>query len=162
MLAESGVPGALESPVGALPRRSDAALPNEPLRLSELGIAIAVYRATEPYPELPQARRGTQRGPPSALLHLGGKCGDHKAYMAFFWDNTPEKTAQPETEALIASERAAQAAAKAESRFRELLEAAPDGILEVDRNGSIVLCNAATEKIDRKSTRLNSSHLGIS
>ena len=67
--------------------------------------------------------------------------------MAFFWDNTPEKTAQPETEALIASELAAQAAAKAESRFRDLLEAAPDGILEVDRNGSIVLCNAATEKI---------------
>ncbi len=46
-----------------------------------------------------------------------------------------------------ARERAAQAAAKAESRFRELLEAAPDSIIEVDNRGSIVLCNAATEKL---------------
>ena len=66
--------------------------------------------------------------------------------MAFFWDNIPETTLQAEDQ-LIAREQAAQAAAKAESRFRELLEAAPDGILEVDQSGSIVLCNAATEKI---------------
>ncbi len=36
---------------------------------------------------------------------------------------------------------------KAESRFRELLEAAPDAIIEVDREGRIVLLNAATESI---------------
>src|SRR5579863_8882480 len=36
---------------------------------------------------------------------------------------------------------------KAESRFRELLEAAPDAIIEVDRDGRIVLLNAATETI---------------
>jgi PAS domain S-box-containing protein len=36
---------------------------------------------------------------------------------------------------------------KAESRFRELLEAAPDAIIEVDRDGRIVLLNAATEHI---------------
>ncbi len=67
--------------------------------------------------------------------------------MAFFWDNTPEKADEAEKDALIASERAAQAEAKAESRFRELLEAAPDSIIEVDPSGSIVLCNAATEKL---------------
>jgi PAS domain S-box-containing protein len=65
--------------------------------------------------------------------------------MAFFWDNIPETTLQAEDQ-VIAREQAAQAA-KAESRFRELLEAAPDGILEVDQSGSIVLCNAATEKL---------------
>ena len=36
---------------------------------------------------------------------------------------------------------------KAESRFRELLEAAPDAIIEVDQAGRIVLLNAATEEI---------------
>ena len=36
---------------------------------------------------------------------------------------------------------------KAESRFRELLEAAPDPILEVDQHGRIVLCNGVSEKV---------------
>ena len=36
---------------------------------------------------------------------------------------------------------------KAESRFRELLEAAPDAIIEVDQDGRIVLLNRVTEKI---------------
>ena len=32
-------------------------------------------------------------------------------------------------------------------RFRDLLEAAPDAIIEVERDGTIVLLNAATERI---------------
>src|SRR5581483_3254384 len=32
-------------------------------------------------------------------------------------------------------------------RFRDLLEAAPDGILEVERDGTIVLLNAAAERM---------------
>jgi PAS domain S-box-containing protein len=36
---------------------------------------------------------------------------------------------------------------RAEARLRELLEAAPDGILEVDRDGRIVLLNRVTEKL---------------
>jgi PAS domain S-box-containing protein len=42
---------------------------------------------------------------------------------------------------------AARAQMKAESRFRELLEAAPDAILEVDREGRIVLLNAVAERM---------------
>jgi PAS domain S-box-containing protein len=44
---------------------------------------------------------------------------------------------------------AAEPAIQAESylRFRDLLEAAPDAILEVDRDGAIVLLNAAAERM---------------
>ena len=45
------------------------------------------------------------------------------------------------------TEREANIRLKAESRFRELLEAAPDAIIEVDREGRIVLLNAAAENI---------------
>lgn len=43
--------------------------------------------------------------------------------------------------------RSATSAAFAESRFRKLLEAAPDAILEVDAHGRIVLLNDAAEKL---------------
>ncbi len=35
----------------------------------------------------------------------------------------------------------------AERRLRDLLEAAPDAILEVDNNGHILLLNGMTEKL---------------
>ncbi|HZR27241.1 MAG TPA: PAS domain-containing sensor histidine kinase [Terriglobales bacterium] len=41
----------------------------------------------------------------------------------------------------------AAAEARAETRFRNLLEAAPDGILEVDQQGNITLLNQAAEKM---------------
>jgi PAS domain S-box-containing protein len=41
----------------------------------------------------------------------------------------------------------ASARTKAEARLRELLEAAPDAIIEVDREGRIVLLNRATERL---------------
>jgi PAS domain S-box-containing protein len=36
---------------------------------------------------------------------------------------------------------------RAENRFRELLEAAPDAIIESDETGRIILMNAATERL---------------
>ena len=36
---------------------------------------------------------------------------------------------------------------RAERRFRELLEAAPDAIIEIDREGRVILLNAVTEKM---------------
>jgi PAS domain S-box-containing protein len=44
-------------------------------------------------------------------------------------------------------ERKAQELARAERRYRDLLEAAPDAILEVDRAGCIVLLNAVAEQM---------------
>jgi PAS domain S-box-containing protein len=44
-------------------------------------------------------------------------------------------------------ERKAQELARAERRYRDLLEAAPDAILEVDRSGCIVLLNAVAEQM---------------
>jgi PAS domain S-box-containing protein len=48
---------------------------------------------------------------------------------------------------LLERERDANLRVKAESRFRELLEAAPDAIIEVDRDGCIVLMNRVTEQL---------------
>jgi PAS domain S-box-containing protein len=46
-----------------------------------------------------------------------------------------------ERERLIAAAHSAREQAAAERRFRDLLEAAPDGIIEVDQQGRIVLAN---------------------
>lgn len=80
-----------------------------------------------------------------------GSDGNQNEIMAFFWDATQERTAPAEKGTPVIDEQAALAAAdvaaKAESRFRELLEVAPDAIIEVDGDGLIVLCNAATERL---------------
>ena len=59
--------------------------------------------------------------------------------LAILTDLSGQRLAQREIRDL--TERA-----RAESRFRELLEAAPDAIIEVDHEGRIVLMNRVTEK----------------
>ncbi len=67
--------------------------------------------------------------------------------VAILADLTPAETAEREYRALEASERAARAEAQAERRFRQLLEAAPDGIFEIGADGCIALLNAAAERL---------------
>jgi PAS domain S-box-containing protein len=54
---------------------------------------------------------------------------------------------QQELLQMTAQEQETRAGMQTERRFRELLEAAPDAIIEVDREGRILLLNLATEKL---------------
>ena len=57
-------------------------------------------------------------------------------------DNGAERRIQD----LMEREQHALALVRAERRFRELLDAAPDAIIEVDQDGRILMLNAATER----------------
>jgi PAS domain S-box-containing protein len=52
-----------------------------------------------------------------------------------------------ELDRVVAQEKQARTEMRTERRFRELLEAAPDAIIEVDSEGRIVLLNLVTEKL---------------
>ena len=73
--------------------------------------------------------------------------------MAAIADVTARRRAEQERLEALEREEAARLQAKADGRFRNLLEAAPDAIIEVDREGGILLMNAVAEKMfgyDRK------------
>lgn len=76
-----------------------------------------------------------------------GEDGARKGIILFVADLTPRRHAEEEQLALQIREREAHELAKAESRFRKLLEAAPDAIIEIDGEGRIVLQNAVTAKL---------------
>jgi PAS domain S-box-containing protein len=57
-----------------------------------------------------------------------------------------DNSAKLRIEDLLERERQALALVRAERRYRELLDAAPDAIIEVDQDGRILMLNAATEK----------------
>ena len=67
--------------------------------------------------------------------------------VVIFTDITSRRESEQERVELMARERAARTQARADRRFRELLEAAPDAIFEVDSDGRIVLLNAVAENM---------------
>ena len=68
-------------------------------------------------------------------------------YLAVATDLSHAAIQERERLELLRREREANLRFKAESRFRELLEAAPDAIIEVDEEGRIVLLNRVTEEM---------------
>ncbi len=73
--------------------------------------------------------------------------GEISGNISVIADITDRRRAEAEKAHLVAREQAARAEANIEKRYRELLEAAPDAILEVDSRGRIVLVNVQAEKI---------------
>ncbi|HTA41648.1 MAG TPA: PAS domain S-box protein [Bryobacteraceae bacterium] len=67
--------------------------------------------------------------------------------LTILTDISRHRMAQHEIQELTKREEEAKAQSRADRRFRELLEAAPDAIIEVDRDGRIVLLNPVTEKL---------------
>ncbi len=67
--------------------------------------------------------------------------------LAFMEDITPQRAIELERQELMAREELARTQVRVERRFRELLEAAPDAIIEADAEGRIVLLNPVTEKL---------------
>ncbi|MEK7408972.1 MAG: PAS domain S-box protein [Acidobacteriota bacterium] len=78
---------------------------------------------------------------------LSDSQGRYAGLLGMFTDITERKRTEEERAQLLARAEAARAQVKAEARFRELMEAAPDAIFQIDRQGRIVLLNKAAERI---------------
>ncbi|HLN04422.1 MAG TPA: PAS domain S-box protein [Bryobacteraceae bacterium] len=78
---------------------------------------------------------------------LRGSTGEITGMMTMLADTTDRRREERESVQLRESEQAARAEVDVEKRYRKLLEAAPDAILEVDRQGRIVLVNLQAERL---------------
>jgi PAS domain S-box-containing protein len=98
--------------------------------------------------ELSWPREGGNPLPLSSItVPLRDERGDAAGMAVILTDMTSRRESEQEKLKLVEQEQAARAHARAERRFRELLEAAPDAIFEIDEEGGIVLLNAVAEKM---------------
>lgn len=95
------------------------------------GVPVEVEIRTASWPE--EGGRG--------VLAILTEMGRHRIAERRLFD------VEQELERVSAQEKQARVEMRTERRFRELLEAAPDAIIEVDREGRIVLLNLVTEKL---------------
>lgn len=73
--------------------------------------------------------------------------GAEHGSLVILTEVTALRAAEHAVQDLTAQEEKAHSRAREHMRFRELLEAAPDAIIEVDREGRIVLLNKVTEQL---------------
>jgi PAS domain S-box-containing protein len=73
--------------------------------------------------------------------------GKIEGKLAILADRSEVRQAEQEREVLVTREREALDQVRAMERIRELLEAAPDAIIEADRDGKILVVNAAAEQV---------------
>jgi PAS domain S-box-containing protein len=73
--------------------------------------------------------------------------GNCQGKILILADSTHRLRMEQELADMTEQEQAARREAHSERRFRDLLEAAPDAIIEVDREGRIILLNRVTEKM---------------
>jgi PAS domain S-box-containing protein len=73
--------------------------------------------------------------------------GETQGTLAILEDVTARQAMERQVLALKEQEQETRVVMKSERRFRELLEAAPDAIIEIDENGVIVLLNRVTEQM---------------
>jgi PAS domain S-box-containing protein len=133
-----------------------------------LGYEPADVLGHTPPPHLASALKDVERALDAGLLRdpsdgldvqFGGRSGNQielriwasrrqeGGLLAVIADDSLRRAAIAEQERARAREQEANARVKAEGRFRELLEAAPDAIIEVDEDGTMVLANASAERI---------------
>jgi PAS domain S-box-containing protein len=73
--------------------------------------------------------------------------GKSMGILAILSDVTERRAGERKLRIMMAQVGQELTEARADRRFRELLEAAPDAIMEVDKDGHIVLLNVVTEKM---------------
>jgi PAS domain S-box-containing protein len=95
------------------------------------------------------ARARDDHGKTPWTLAIVAETGRREPMGQDMGQDVEQRLARVEQELLhmTAQEQEAREGMRTERRFRELLEAAPDAIIEVDRQGRILLLNLATEKL---------------
>jgi PAS domain S-box-containing protein len=128
------------------PTESEAVGNPLPIRFELLEIQLH-SRSTKTVDLIWPLRNGESLHVTSSVAPLWDAKGEIQGKVVIFADNTMRHESEQERAELVEREQVAQTQAKAERRFRELLEAAPDAILEIDGNGRIVLLNEVAEKM---------------